>query len=159
MLDLTGNPFLKNPFQQMRNLKNCFISKGGGKMTYRTNVRCYDVIQSNKIYRDTGSGIKLLISLHKIEFSNKTHGYYKLTTDIFVSGLTFLLYVRRVTAGDDFEKAKVRAKRVLLEQIEEEKLNLISESVDTSLGTLPKAEEIREKVALLDQALSIFKED
>jgi hypothetical protein len=122
-------------------------------------MRCYDVIQSNKVYKNTGSGIKLLISLHKIEFSNKTHGYYKLTTDIFVSGLTFLLYVRRVTAGRDFENAKVRAKRVLLDQIEEEKLNLISDSVNTGLGNLSKVEEVREKVALLDQALSIFKEE
>jgi hypothetical protein len=122
-------------------------------------MRCYDVIQSNKVYKNTGSGIKLLISLHKIEFSNKTHGYYKLTTDIFVSGLTFLLYVRRVTAGGDFENAKVRAKRVLLDQIEEEKLNLISDSVNTGLGNLSKVEEVREKVALLDQALSIFKEE
>lgn len=116
----------------------------------------YETIRAYKRYRNIGTGIKLLISFSKIEFSNSTEGYYRLTKDIYISGLPFLLYVRKPKIDTDFESAKEKAKHVLLTRIEEEKYNLLS--IDACLGKneCVQNEEMRSKVELLDQALSIL---
>ncbi len=119
--------------------------------------RSYEVIESYKTYKNVGSELKLLISFSKIEFSHETNGYYELARDIFVSGIPYLLYVKNIVVdvvGKDFDIVKQRARTVLLEEMKEKKMDLIStEVVNDSL----QLKETMTKVKLLERAISILK--
>lgn len=128
-------------------------------MTSESGVQGVEVIESDKRYRNLSARLKLLISLNKVEFSYLSNGYYRVTRDIFVSGLPFLLYVRGVSVervGSDFEVAKEKVKRALVHDLEVMKLNLVSSVSTNGKEGNQETEEVGIKIRLLDQGISIF---
>lgn len=98
---------------------------------------------------------KLLVSLHKIEFSTKVDGYFEVATDIFFSNLLYLLYIRNVVAGDDFETAKERAKFVLIDELEKKKYTLLARSTYRTEDPIDSFDTGRQ-IVMLDKALSVL---
>lgn len=127
-------------------------------MSHKAVNREIEVILENKTFSDKRAHMKLLISLHSIEFSDSSDGYYRLSKDIFISWLTFLLYIRKVSAGPDFERAKARTKDILLGEIEQEKMNILENFTYSEIGDSPDIQEAYAKIDLLNRAISILGE-
>ncbi|MEM0134749.1 MAG: hypothetical protein QXU18_05900 [Thermoplasmatales archaeon] len=99
--------------------------------------------------------LNLLVSLHGIEFSGATEGYFQVANNIYFSNLLYLLYVKRVMAGHDFERAKEKAKQVLVSQLERRKYEIISRPSiqdDEILGNVDTGR----KLTLLNRAISVL---
>lgn len=128
-------------------------------MVYESEIGQYEVINANERYDNLEHNLKLLISFHKVEFSYVAKGYYRLTRDIFISGLPFLLYIKNVTlnkGNSNFEMAKEKARSVLLQEIEEQKISLTRSNRESLMERYTDSDETRTKVELLDQAMSIL---
>ena len=98
---------------------------------------------------------RLLISLHSIEFSKKTNGYFEVANDIFFSNLLYLLYIKKVTAGNDFETAKDRAKSVLISELEKKRYSILASAISENEETLDSVVTGR-KLILIDRAISLL---
>lgn len=122
-------------------------------------LRNYQVTYVDKPRSDSKRDLKVLISFHKIEFSNLSRGYYRVAKNVFMSTLPFLLYVKKVTTNpliEDFEKVKEMAKLSLLKEIEDLKRNLILQAENSGTGIIDEAEGIGNKIRLLDRAISLL---
>ena len=98
---------------------------------------------------------RLLISLHSIEFSKKTNGYFEVASDIFFSNLLYLLYIKRVTAGHDFETAKDKAKSVLISELEKKRYSILASAISENEETLESVVTGR-KLILIDRAIFLL---
>lgn len=107
--------------------------------------------------RDSGEGkTKLLISFNKVEFSETTAGYHEVSANVFFSELTFLLYIRKVVAGRDFERVKRKARDFLLSQLENAKYKLSLRGDNQTNDAYRDEDESFRKLVLLDKAYSIL---
>ncbi len=114
----------------------------------------------NALTREKGKegDSKLLVSLHSIEFSRNNEGYFQVADDIFFSNLLYLLYIKKVAAGDDFETAKEKVKSVLLSQLERKKYDLIVNDIATDIESIDSTENER-KLTLLNRAITLLETD
>ncbi|MDA8055251.1 MAG: hypothetical protein M0Z77_06320 [Thermoplasmatales archaeon] len=101
---------------------------------------------------------KLLVSLHSIEFTKNPEGYFQVASDIYFSNLLYLLYVKKVSAGNDFETAKERAKSVLVNQLEKKKYDILSKATIENENTLDSIKTGR-KLMLLNRAISVLENE
>ena len=112
-----------------------------------------------KPYREsvkrTQGDANLLVSLHRIEFSMKKEDYFEVAPNVFFSNLLYLLYVKKVAAGNDFESAKERAKMVLINELEKRKYLLLSRTTLLNEDDIDSIESGR-KLVLMDRAISFL---
>jgi FAD synthase len=99
----------------------------------------------------------LLVSLHKIEFSRKREDYFEIAPNVFFSNLLYLLYVKRVAAGNDFESAKERAKLLLINELEKRRYALLSRMTLLNEDEIDSLDAGR-KLILMDRAISFLEE-
>lgn len=98
---------------------------------------------------------RLLVSLHSIEFSEKTNGYFEVASDIYFSNLLYLLYIKKVTAGNDFETAKDRAKSVLISELEKRRYSILAKAISVNEDALDSVATGR-RLILIDRAISLL---
>lgn len=118
----------------------------------KRNTYTKNLLKKEKTKEDDS---KLLVSLHSIEFSRNNEGYFQVADDIFFSNLLYILYIKKVAAGNDFETAKEKVKSVLLSQLERKKYDLIANEFPGDTEALDSLENER-KVALLNRAITLL---
>ncbi|MCL5789053.1 MAG: hypothetical protein M1290_01140 [Candidatus Thermoplasmatota archaeon] len=103
--------------------------------------------------REQRENVNLLVSLHNIEFSSGREDYFEVVPNVFFSNLLYLLYVKKVTAGRDFESAKERAKVILIGALEKRKFALLSKTSILNEDEMDSIDTGR-KLVLMDRAIS-----
>ncbi len=103
--------------------------------------------------REQRENVNLLVSLHNIEFSSGREDYFEVVPNVFFSNLLYLLYVKKVTAGRDFESAKERAKVILIGALEKRKFALLSNTSILNEDEMDSIDTGR-KLVLMDRAIS-----
>ena len=111
--------------------------------------------EDNERYEDD---IKLMVSLHNIEFSQRIEGYLEVANNVFFSNLIYLLYIKKIAAGEDFETAKEKNKSVLIKELERKKSLVLKRSSVRSTEALD-CEKTDRKLVLLNKAIFILKRD
>ena len=101
---------------------------------------------------------RLLVSLRSIEFSEKTNGYLEVASDIYFSNLLYLLYIKKVTAGNDFETAKNKVKSVLIGELEKKRYSILTRAASLNEDTLDSVITER-KLVLIDRAIYLLETD
>lgn len=98
---------------------------------------------------------KLLLSLHSVDFSEKRVGYWEVASDIYFSNFIYLLYVRNVEAGKNFERAKEKTKSVLIYELEKKKYALLAKTAFQGDHFID-FDNTGRKLILLDRAISVL---
>ena len=111
--------------------------------------------EDNERYEDD---TKLMVSLHSIEFSQRIEGYLEVANNVFFSNLIYLLYIKKIAAGEDFEAAKEKNKSVLIKELERKKSLVLKRSSVRSTEALD-CEKTDRKLVLLNKAIFILKRD
>jgi len=96
--------------------------------------------------------LKLLVSFSDVSFSSFDNGYYEVLPGVYFSTLLYILYVNDAKAGNDFENAKNKARKVLIENLEKKRKTLIRTS--RSLKDSKTARIIKRKIQLIMTAVS-----
>jgi len=96
--------------------------------------------------------LKLLVSFSDVSFSSFDNGYYEVLPGVYFSTLLYILYVNDAKAGNDFENAKNKARKVLIENLEKKRKTLIRSS--RSLKDSKTARIIKRKIQLIMTAVS-----
>ncbi len=106
----------------------------------------------------SGDDPQLMVSLHNIEFTKRIEGYFEVASDVFFSKLIYLLYIKRVGATEDFEKAKEKAKSILINELEEKKYNLLEKTASQPRESFDHGKMVK-KLLLLNSAISILERE
>ncbi len=128
-------------------------------MQFETYEEVLEIIESNNVYKDSPYELKLLISFHEIEFSHFSKGYYLLSRNVFVSGLVYLLYVKKVKihlGEEDFEIAKKKAHDILIGDLKNTRKQIVAGKMYLANDCMENMSEAGTKVMLIDRALSIL---
>jgi hypothetical protein len=96
--------------------------------------------------------LKLLVSFSDVSFSSFDNGYYEVLPGVYFSTLLYILYVNDAKAGNDFENAKNKARKVLIDNLEKKRKTLIRTS--RSLKDSKTARIIKRKIQLIMTAVS-----
>lgn len=99
--------------------------------------------------------LKLLVSLHRIEFSPRTDEYLEVAADVYFSNLLYLLYIRKVAAGSDFEVAKDRAKFILISDLEKKKYNILKRAA-SMIEDSNESIKVGKQLVLIDKAIAVL---
>jgi hypothetical protein len=98
--------------------------------------------------------LKLLVSFSDVSFSSFDNGYYEVLPGVYFSTLLYILYVNDAKAGNDFENAKNKARKVLIDNLEKKRKTLIRTS--RSLKDSKTARIVKRKIQLIMTAISFL---